>query len=395
MSEQNTPIKLNKEISTILTTWYEENKRDLPWRRTLLPYHIWISEMMLQQTQMTRGVSYFERWIARFPSIEDVANASIEELYKYWEGLGYYSRVRNIHITAKRIIEEYDGIIPDDVEILEGLQGIGPYTARAIASIAYNKDVPVVDANVIRIITRIFGIKDIISLQSTQSKIYDIVNTLLPLGNARTFNQAMMEFGAILCNAQPPCYECPFSRSCHAYTNNCVNELPAHAPKKEINRYSTIALLLVYDNTVLMRKRPKRGLWANLWEFPEYVFTPTSHALPEQHALFSHNKNSLQEKLSSSYNTLPSSHDIATAFYDEYALPVTVSQTYITTKYSFTVNRVTLHAFHGTCTEEVLDLHSKYHPRQEHTFFTKEQLLEQTLSSGHSTLRNFLITNIL
>lgn len=392
MSSENHSHESYSHIATTLIQWYEQNKRNLPWRNTFLPYHIWISEMMLQQTQMTRGVEYFERWIARFPSVEHVAEASIEELYKYWEGLGYYTRVRNIHITAKRIVEEYNGIIPDDVVLLENLQGIGPYTARAIASIAYNHNVPVVDANVIRIITRIFGIKEIASLQNTKNMIYDITNALLPIGNARTFNQAMMEFGAMICNKQSKCTSCPFSSICYAYLHDCVEELPAQAPKKELNIYSTMAVILIHNNTILMRKRPSKGVWANLWEFPEYIFTPKQQTIQKQYKLFAKEKD---VPIEAEQISIPYPADVAHAFYDEYGISLTVSQLYMTTKYSFTTNRVTLYAFQATCTEIVDILQSKYLPQQEIAFFTKEQLQGHTLSSGHNAIRNSLLPNIL
>ena len=394
MSENNLNTDFKASLTLTLLQWYEEHKRDLPWRKTFLPYHIWISEMMLQQTQMTRGVLYFERWIERFPSIAHVAEASLEELYKYWEGLGYYSRVRNIHITAKRIIEEYDGNIPEDLFLLENLQGIGPYTARAIASIAYNQDVPVVDANVIRIITRIFGIKEVVSSQRTKKAIYRIVESLLPQGNARTFNQAMMEFGALICSKQTKCCACPFSTSCYAYLNNCVHELPTQAPKKQIHTYMTMALILIQNNTVFMRKRPERGLWANLWEFPEYIFIPRRNKLQKQHTFFSEQQINLNPLDTSTSLSLPSSSDLEKAFYDEYDVHLDIINSHISTKYSFTTNRVTLYAFYALLPQHIHILQSKYHPYQEIAFYSKEQILQQTLSAGQSTIRSTLLNFI-
>lgn len=383
------PLYIKEHFSKLLMEWYEENKRDLPWRRTFLPYHIWISEMMLQQTQMVRGVEYFERWIHRFPSIMAVAEASIEELYKYWEGLGYYSRVRNIHVTAKRIMEEYNGIIPSDVILLESLQGIGPYTARAIASIAYNKDVPVVDANVIRIITRIFGIKEPITSQQTQDTIYSLANEMLPRGNARTFNQAMMELGAMICSRQTKCSLCPLARLCYAYTHNCTHELPLQSPKKQIYRYNTMAVILVHKNTIFMRKRPRNGVWANLWEFPEYKFTPTHNTIAEQHTMLVHEDNTDRHSDDITPHTArPQPADLAHAFYSEYSKNIEVSHCYMTTKYSFTTNRVTLYAFYASLLDHDIDLCSAYFPQQQTCFCSKTELSQHTLSSGQNVIRN-------
>ena len=180
-----------------IVVWYRENKRNLPWRNTLNPYKIWLSEIILQQTRVEQGLSYYNNFIKIFPSVFDLANAPINKVMKLWQGLGYYSRARNLHFTAKQIVKNYNGIFPDDFKNLKALKGVGDYTAAAIASFAFNKPYAVVDGNVMRVISRIFGIKKPINKSSTIKEICTIAQNLLPHDNPALYNQAMMEFGSI------------------------------------------------------------------------------------------------------------------------------------------------------------------------------------------------------
>lgn len=387
------PLEMTPDLTYTLLNWYENNKRELPWRKTFLPYHIWISEMMLQQTQMVRGVKYFERWMNRFPDITSVAQASIEELYKYWEGLGYYSRVRNIHLTAKQILDEHNGVIPHDVTVLESLNGIGHYTARAIASIAYNQNVPVVDANVLRIIARLFGIKENIQAKTTKNTIYSITSALLPIGNARNFNQAMMEFGAVICNKNPQCSACPLTYSCFAYKNNCVMQLPLQKTKQPHKHYTTMAIILFHKDSIFMRKRPNSGLWANLWEFPEYVFTPNATEVNQQLSLFTPKNQKQSPSMTSTkpQPSIPKAYDAAKAFYDEYKIPIAVFESFITTKYAFTTNKVTLFAFCALPLHDTDSITSFYHSSQESNFYPKNIVLQRALSAGQNSIRKALL----
>ncbi len=200
-----------------LINWFKADHRDLPWRHTYNPYHIWISEIMLQQTQMARGVTYFMRWVARFPDTTTVADANQQEILKYWEGLGYYSRARNLHKAARIIVDDFGGEVPCDYDQLIQLPGIGPYTAAAIASVAGNRDVAVIDANVTRVYARLFDIDVPVKEKKAKDQIARIANELLPVGLSRLYNQALMELGGLVCTPKTPkCSLCVLSGFCLA-----------------------------------------------------------------------------------------------------------------------------------------------------------------------------------
>lgn len=244
--------------------WFEENKRSLPWREYYHPYEVWISEMMLQQTQMDRGVEYFLRWMAKFSSIKDVARASESEILQAWEGLGYYSRAKNLHKAAKIICEKHDCEIPSNYDALLALPGIGSYTAAAIMGIAFEKDYATIDANVERVFSRLCNITD----NNLKVSVSEEVNKILPHGKARIFNQALMEFGALLCKKVPQCEKCPLIGLCEAFLKKVQNERPLPKKKAEIVPvYATFCILKNKEKGYLVRKRPKKGLWADMWEF--------------------------------------------------------------------------------------------------------------------------------
>ena len=252
-----------------LTLWFRETKRDLPWRQTYDPYHVWISEIMLQQTQMERGVSYFLRWIERFPTVEDVACAAEDDILSYWEGLGYYARARNLHKAAKEVTERFTGKVPSDYKTLLTLPGIGPYTAAAVASIAGNNDVAVVDANVNRIFARIFNIDEPIKNKGPQLKIHQIAHALLPKGKARIFNQALMDFGGLVCTPKSPCCDaCVVQRLCVSYKLGVVAIRPVlKPPKKSVLMLRHVAIIMK-DGMIFMQKRQSSAVWGGLWDFP-------------------------------------------------------------------------------------------------------------------------------
>lgn len=258
-----------KPLTQILMDWFQANNRPLPWRRTYAPYHVWISEVMLQQTQMERGVAYFERWMERFPDIKTLAEASEDSVLKAWEGLGYYSRARNLHRAARQILAEHGGRVPDDIQVLRGLPGIGPYTAAAIASIAHGQDVPVVDANVERVMSRLFDIAEPIKSRAAQKRIARECSRLLPRGQARIFNQAVMEFGSLVCTPRAPsCDECPIASWCQAVSLGLQEERPV-TPKASTPIHLSMATgVLVHDGHVFVQQRNADDVWGNLWEFP-------------------------------------------------------------------------------------------------------------------------------
>lgn len=252
-----------------LISWFRKTKRDLPWRYTYDPYHVWISEIMLQQTQMERGVRYFLRWIERFPAVEDVACAKEDDILKYWEGLGYYARARNLHRAAKEVLERFSGKVPSDYKTLLTLPGIGPYTAAAVSSIAGNNDVAVIDANVNRIFARIFNIDEPVKNKGAQQKIQFIANTLLPKGQARMFNQALMDFGGLLCTPKCPCCDiCPVQGVCVSYKEGLVGLRPVLSTKKKLVLMLRHVAVIVSDGKIFMYKRKSSAVWGGLWDFP-------------------------------------------------------------------------------------------------------------------------------
>jgi A/G-specific adenine glycosylase len=258
-----------KSISDKLLTFYDESKRVLPWRDIKNPYYIWISEIMLQQTRVEAVIPYFNRFISELPTIKDLANVDDDLLMKLWEGLGYYSRARNLKIAANQVMEFYNGELPKTKRDLESLKGIGPYTSGAIMSIAYEQRVAAVDGNVLRVFARVFGIKDDIKVKRTKSKIHDLVLDSLPSKRNGDYNQAIMELGATICkpNGKPKCDVCPLQGDCFAYNNHLEDVLPFQTKKtKRTIEYKTI-VILKYQDKYGIRKRPNNGLLASLYEF--------------------------------------------------------------------------------------------------------------------------------
>lgn len=252
-----------------LLEWYGKNARELPWRKCQNPYYIWISEIMLQQTRVEAVKGYFTRFIERMPDVESLANISEDELLKLWEGLGYYNRARNLQEAAKTIVKEYNGKLPEEYTELKKLKGIGSYTAGAIASIAYNKRVPAVDGNVLRVMKRLEGSYDDILKASVKKKLEDDLMEIMPK-QAGAFNQAIMDLGAMVClpNGKPHCDECPLKKYCIACNNNSVMEIPVKKSKKTRRIEEKTILLLEYQGKYAIQKRKNKGLLAGLWELP-------------------------------------------------------------------------------------------------------------------------------
>lgn len=252
-----------------LISWFRETGRELPWRRTYDPYHVWISEIMLQQTQMERGVAYFLRWVERFPTVKDVAEAAEDDILFYWQGLGYYARARNLHKAAKEIVEKYSGSVPAEYVTLLTLPGIGPYTAAAVASIAGNQDVVVVDANVNRIFARVYDIGEPVKAGGVQKRIRRLATEMLPLGKARVFNQALMDFGGIVCTPKSPqCCTCIVQRLCKAYRHGTVSMRPVLKPQKQQVLVTRVAGVIICEGKIYLQKRDRLAVWGGLWEFP-------------------------------------------------------------------------------------------------------------------------------
>lgn len=251
-----------------LLDWFELNSRPLPWRITYEPYSVWVSEIMLQQTQMERGVLYFQRWMKRFPTIESVANAPLDEILKLWEGLGYYSRARKLHETARLLVAEYNGIFPKDKEALKQLPGIGDYTAGAIAAIAFNLPVTAIDANVERVFSRLFDIAIPCKSPVAVGFISQMMEALMPWGKSREFIQGLMEFGALVCKKVPQCSCCPIQKHCEAYRLSITHERPIKGQKSQYTSLQVVTGVLAHNGRIFIQKRLNKGAWAGLWEFP-------------------------------------------------------------------------------------------------------------------------------
>lgn len=257
-------------FSNILIQWYLQNKRDLPWRNTTNPYLIWLSEIMLQQTRVAQGMPYYLSFTTAFPTVFDLANADEEQVLKLWQGLGYYSRARNLHKTAQYVAFELSGIFPNNFSGLLKLKGVGEYTAAAIASFSYNEVVPVVDGNVFRVLSRYFDVESDIAQASTKKEFTMLAFELIPKDNPALFNQAIMEFGALQCVPQNPnCSSCIFNESCLALKNNRVSNLPVKSKKLKVrNRYFNYLVVEDEIGNTIIQKRTSKGIWHNLYEFP-------------------------------------------------------------------------------------------------------------------------------
>ena len=270
-----------QQIVQPLLAWYAAHARVLPWRDEPTPYRVWVSEIMLQQTRVEAVKAYFERFTAELPSIQALADAPEEQLLKLWEGLGYYSRVRNLHKAAREVMESHGGILPNTPEELLRLPGIGTYTAGAIASIAYGKPVPAVDGNVLRVIARVTASTANVSETVVKSDIASQLKAIYPAEHAGDFTQSLMELGAIVClpNSPPKCEVCPLSAICAARAQGITEELPVKTAKKQRKIEEKTVFLIIHGGKAAIVKRPDKGLLAGLWEFPN-----TSGALSPQQA---------------------------------------------------------------------------------------------------------------
>jgi A/G-specific adenine glycosylase len=258
-----------ERFSNKIVTWYQKNKRDLPWRNTKDPYLIWLSEIILQQTRVDQGMAYYHKFATEFPTVKDLANSDTEKVMKLWQGLGYYSRARNLHSTANAIAKNYKGKFPNDYNQILSLKGIGEYTAAAIASFAFDKPHAVVDGNVYRVLARVFGIETPIDSTSGKKEFNNLANELLDKKNPALHNQSIMEFGAIQCKpVSPDCSVCVLNTMCFAYSKKAVSELPVKAKKTKVrNRYFNY-IVLHDKKSVLIKKRTEKDVWINLYDFP-------------------------------------------------------------------------------------------------------------------------------
>ncbi len=313
------------EFILALIPWFEANAADLPWRQTTNPYYIWLSEIMLQQTQVTTVIPYYERFLKQFPTVEDLAESPQDDLLKAWEGLGYYSRARNLQSAAQQVVADYDGELPQTADELQKLKGIGRYTAGAIASIAFGEAAPLVDGNVIRVFSRLFNIADDVTQTSTKNDIWEIAENLMgavPAGKAGDYNQALMELGREVCKPRnPTCEVCPIAEYCQAYAEGVQEERPVKKKKAPTPHYDvTCGLIWNEVGELLITKRPDDALLGGLWEFPGGKQEP-DESLPDC---------------------------IARELKEELGIEVEVGDYYMQVKHAYTHFKITLHAFNCT-----------------------------------------------
>jgi A/G-specific adenine glycosylase len=350
-----------KKLQNHILDWFQINARDLPWRETYDPYHIWISEIMLQQTQMDRVVNYFNRWIIRFPDIASITRANEEEVLKLWEGLGYYARAKNIMKSAGILKDGFNGTLPADYDLLLEFPGIGKYTAAAIMSIAFNDDYPLVDANIERIFARLFNLPKPVKDKKTHTYIWQKASEILPKGKARLFNQGMMELGALICIARNPrCKICPVREDCQAFSLGLVSDRPVLKEPVKTIFIEMATGILQRKGSILIQKRKTKGVWANLWEFPGGRLEPGE--TPEM--------------------------ALVREYLEETELAVGNLKKITTVQHSYTIYRVTLHCYFcslvDTRHEPVL------HGAQEYRWVKPDELSNYAFPAGHRKLIRYL-----
>lgn len=346
-----------------LLAWFQKNHRDLPWRKNYDPYHIWISEIMLQQTQMERATSYFDRWVEKLPDIQSIANTSEEKILKFWEGLGYYSRARNILKTAKILVQQHDGILPADHELLLKLPGIGRYTAGAIMSLAFNQEHPIVDANVERVFARFFNIDTPVKNKENINFIWNKAKELIPKGKARFFNQALMELGALICLPKnPKCKSCPVSKKCITHRLDIVDERPIPGKITKFIQIEMVTGILTHKGKIFIQKRNENDVWAGLWEFPGGRLKTNETS-----------KQALQRE-----------------YLEETEFKITDLKKITTVKHGYTKYRVTLHCFY--CYLENGLSKPTLHAAQEYRWVTHKELNNYAFPAGHRKLIEFIGT---
>lgn len=309
------------EFSAPLIQWYRQNRRELPWRDSGNPYHIWLSEVMLQQTRVDQALPYYLRFTERFPTIFDLAKAETHDVLVAWEGLGYYSRGRNLHEAAKTVVEQFNGKIPDNWDDIRNLKGVGDYTAAAVLSIAYNKPYAVVDGNVLRVLSRYLGIQDDIRQLSVRKYIQDVVSEWIPEDAPADFNQAMMDLGAGICSPRKPsCNVCPVQHSCVANATLQTDIIPYKSKAKKVPHHTiVVGIIIDQSDRLLIAKRPETVMLGGLWEFPGGKVEENE---------------SLEEALNRE-------------LFEELGVRIQVVQPFHTLKHAYSHFKITMHAF--TC----------------------------------------------
>lgn len=351
---------MDGKFATQLLDWYDANARDLPWRRSPEPYAVWVSEIMAQQTQIDRVIGYYKRWMDRFPDIATLARAHEEDVLKLWEGLGYYSRARNLLKAAQLIDRECQAVFPNDFAEIRSLPGIGDYTAGAISSIVFKQPEPAVDANVLRVFARLLDESKSVRETAVKARITRQVRSLMPEDRPGDYNQAIMEFGALVCSKRPACDECPVRSFCLAHERGTVGKRPVLPAQKKTIRVNMATGVLVHDGRVLIQKRRPDDVWPGLWEFPgggiEEGETPDQTIVRE--------------------------------YMEEVELDVEPTDKITVVTYSYTRYRVTMHCYlcrltNGACSPV-------FNEAVEGRFVTPDLLADYAFPAGHRRLIEFL-----
>jgi len=272
------PLISPSQFAEIMLSFYQElGRKDLPWQQNTTPYRVWVSEVMLQQTQVQTVIPYYQKFMQSFPTIVDLAKADLDEVLHHWQGLGYYSRARNLHKCAKSVESEFAGTFPDNLEQMESLAGIGRSTAGAILSLSMNKPTPILDGNVKRVLARVFLVEGWYGQAAVAKQLWSLTETYTPQQNTGNFNQAMMDLGASLCSrSKPQCHSCPLNQHCLAFIHGKTTEYPFKKPKKQIpTKQATYQIIINEQQQIKLIKRPPAGIWGGLWSLPEIASTKT------------------------------------------------------------------------------------------------------------------------
>jgi len=310
---------MNEEVARRVLTWWDAGHDQFPWRETADPYAIWVSEVMLQQTRVRTALPYFERWMARFPTVAALAAAPLDAVLKAWEGLGYYRRARNLHRSAQQVLERFGGQLPQDPRLLQTLPGVGRYTACAVASIAFDRPVAALDSNTIRVLARLTDLDADVTLAATKKRLWEVAESLVPAERPGDYNQAMMELGRTVCRAaRPACHLCPLADICQARSGGRQLERPVRPPRRRTPHHAVTAGVIWKGDRVLIAQRPPEGLLGGLWEFPVGK-QRDGESLPE----------CLRREIE-----------------EELGFEIEVGAPLMTIKHAYTHFRITLHAFH-------------------------------------------------
>ena len=270
-ADATSDIPRRRKIQAKLLQWFKKNKRDLPWRKTRAPYAIWVSEIMLQQTQVATVIPYYQKFLKSFPTIHHLAKSDLSKVLRVWEGLGYYSRARNLHRSSQIVLSRFHGKIPDTLKDLISLPGIGQSTAGAILSFAFHKEAPILDGNAKRVLSRLFAVSGSPGERKTEQILWQISESLIPKGFSNPFNQALMDLGSMLCTPKhPQCPRCPLHRFCKGRTSGEPERFPSKSIKKKIPHIEALSAVIQKDGKVLLNQRPPKGLLGGLWEFPNW-----------------------------------------------------------------------------------------------------------------------------